>query len=125
MNSEQIFRFIFFALWIVIGVIRGYYARRVRLQGGRMTVDREAVKHEGRMGMGLRLSVTILIVGTIALYAFVPDRIARLRLPFPDWLHWFGAGLGILSLPLMIWVHRARSAGNGLPVCKYSHSINW
>ena len=66
----------------------------------------EAAHAEGKVS-------TVLLIIHIA-YSFVAATIYLLfspwiswsQLPFPDWSRWFGVGLGVGSLPFLIWVHR-------------------
>ncbi|OGO51147.1 MAG: hypothetical protein A2148_07120 [Chloroflexi bacterium RBG_16_68_14] len=40
-------------------------------------------------------------------YVFAPHRIRWATLPTPTWSRWLGAALGIVTIPLFFWTHRA------------------
>ncbi len=106
MNSDTIFRIIFFALFACSIFIRGYYGRKVKQAGERcISMDKEAKKREGGSGIILRIVVVFLFAAMI-IYSINPVWAMLFALPFPVWLRWIGVGLGLLSFPLMIWVHR-------------------
>lgn len=106
MNSDTIFRIIFFTLFVCGIFIRGYYGRKVKQSGERcISMDKKAKKREGRLGIIL-LIVMVFLFAVMIIYAINPVWMTLFALPFPVWLRWIGVGLGLLSFPLMIWVHR-------------------
>ena len=54
--------------------------------------------------MLLRSIGFLLFITLLVLYATYPQWMTRFRLPFPIWLRYIGAGLGLASLALLLWV---------------------
>jgi protein-S-isoprenylcysteine O-methyltransferase Ste14 len=104
-SNEVVFRLTFFALFIGLFAIRGYYAVRVRQAGETpFVVEREAVEREGRWSMVLRSILFLSMIGALILYGINPEWMRWFSAPLPTWLRWVGAGLGFLSLALLTWV---------------------
>jgi len=107
MNSETIFRIIFFILFVCIIFIRIYYHRKVRQSGeSSMSINKEAIAREGRLSVILRPVLGFFMIAVFILYAINPMWMGWFAVPFPIWLRWIGVGLGIVNLPLLIWVQR-------------------
>lgn len=108
MNSELIFRVFFLALFILVIFIRGYYTRKVQRSGERyFSIDKKSIEREGRLSIVLRISLFFFGAAAVITYAIYPPWMTWFTLPFPIWLRWIGVGLGLLCLPLLIWVQRA------------------
>jgi len=106
MNKELGFRIIFFSLFISILAIRGYYGLKGRKKGqSSCTVDEDAIKREGRWSIRLRFILFFYMLVIVILYAINPVWLGSFAAPFPTWSRWIGAGLGVLNLPLLVWVH--------------------
>jgi protein-S-isoprenylcysteine O-methyltransferase Ste14 len=108
MNSEPIFRLIFASLHLMLIFTRGYFDRKA--QPSRQTIsDQERwaglVNREGRFSITLRAILFLVMAAAVILYVVYPSGMARFTLPLPDWLRWLGVGLGIICIPLLIWVH--------------------
>jgi protein-S-isoprenylcysteine O-methyltransferase Ste14 len=106
MSTELIFKAIFFALFFALLAIRILFAWKVRQAGqNSWSLPKEAVKREGIWSIILRLAMGLCLLVLVVVYAGDPDEPGWLDVPLPDWLRGVGAGLGILSLPLLVWVH--------------------
>jgi protein-S-isoprenylcysteine O-methyltransferase Ste14 len=105
MESEPIFRVIFFVLFIAVMTVRAYYGWKLRRTGGSSwSVKDEAVEREGGWGILLRLVLFFYMLAIVVLYATNPAWLAAFAIPLPTWSRWLGVGLGVTSLLLLIWV---------------------
>jgi len=106
MSTELVFRAIFLVLFIVLLVIRGLFGWKVRQAGhSSWSVDKDAVEREGKWSIILRPIAFLCMLALVVLYATNPEESSWLTVSLPGWLRWFGVGLGIISLPLLVWVH--------------------
>ncbi len=106
MNSEFIFRVIFFTMFVLLLVVRVYYGLKARRTGkGGWAVKAEAIEREGWGIMLLRLTALPCVLAAIVLYAVNPPWLSAFAIPFPAWARWIGVGLAVLSIPLLAWVH--------------------
>jgi protein-S-isoprenylcysteine O-methyltransferase Ste14 len=106
MESEPIFRAIFFVLLIAVIAIRMYYGWRIGRTGeSGWSVQAEAVEREGRWSILLRIVLALVSVAAIILYAINPAWLGTFAIPLPPWSQWFGVGLGAAGLILLVWVH--------------------
>lgn len=105
MESERIFRTIFFVLFIAVMAVRAYYGWKIRRTGGSSwSVKNEAVEREGRWSILLRLVLFFYMLAAVVLYAINPVWLGLFMIPLPAWSRWLGAGLGVAGLLLLIWV---------------------
>jgi protein-S-isoprenylcysteine O-methyltransferase Ste14 len=106
LDSESIFRVIFFAVLVLLTVVRVYYGLKARRTGiGGWAVEEEAIEREGWGIMLLRIAAIPCILATMVLYAVNPRWLSAFAIPFPAWARWIGVGLAMMSLPLLAWVH--------------------
>jgi protein-S-isoprenylcysteine O-methyltransferase Ste14 len=102
-DTEKIFRSVF---WVLIGLVllmRVYFAARVWQAGERNLPDRPAVKREGVGPFLARVIGFFLLIGLLLSYAVQPPWIQSMRFPLPSWLRWAAAALGLASLLLWTW----------------------
>ena len=102
MRNQGRFRVILGALGAVGTLIRLYYIRKASEPGGRISRTRRE-----RLRMLLLESFNGLGLVTGLLYVIAPRRIRWATLPTPSWSRWAGVGLGIISMPLLVWTHHA------------------
>ena len=100
---EPFFRIIFWVIFASMLVLQAYFASRARLAGARGTAARQATAREGRGCAVARAIRSLLLVAFLLLYVINPSWLSVLSIPFPDWLRWTGAGLGVASLALYAW----------------------
>ncbi len=103
MNTSLIFRFAFWALFVSVLVMRGYYSSRVRKAGQRLMPDQQAVEREGRGAFAFRVVMFFILMAWLVLYAIYPPWMERLSAQLPDWLRWMAFVIGIASLGLWAW----------------------
>lgn len=107
MDSEPIFRAIFFALLIAVIVIRVCYGWKAGQAGeSGWSLEEEGVAREGRWSILLRVVLSLLSLAAIVLFAINPAWLGAFAFPLPPWCQWLGAGLGATGLILLAWVHR-------------------
>ena len=108
MNRELGFRVIFFTLFISVLAIRGYYGRKARRTGeSSWPVEENAIEREGRWSILLRLILFFNMLAVVILYAVNPAWLSSFVAPFPTWSRCMGVGLGVVSLPWLVWVHQS------------------
>lgn len=106
MNSELVFRVIFFTVFVLLMAVRIYYGRKVRRTGKSAWVaSEEAVEREGWWIMLLRIVALPCMLATVVFYAVNPPWLNVFAIPFPTWVRWIGVGLAVMSVPLLVWVH--------------------
>jgi protein-S-isoprenylcysteine O-methyltransferase Ste14 len=105
-TQSTVFRVIFFVLFFLVLVIRGYYGWKLRRAGqSRGAVTREAVEREGMWSIVFRFILFLYMVAVAIVLAINPPWLDLYTAPIPIWSRWIGVGLGVISLPLLIWVH--------------------
>ncbi len=107
MDTETLFRTLF---WILLGGIlamRAYFSYRVRRAGERLLPDRAAIRREGRGAFALRVVLFFVLLAFLVLYALDVPWLRILLIPFPAWLRWAGFALGLVSLGAWSWAQAA------------------
>jgi protein-S-isoprenylcysteine O-methyltransferase Ste14 len=102
------FRILFLVLLLLVGGVRGYYQRKLRVSY--FKVSEEAAVREGRMSLWLRLGMLPVFYGYVVLFLVDPAWMAWSHAPIPPWARWVGAVLIGVCIPFEIWVHRALGA---------------
>lgn len=108
MDGDLVFRILLLALFIPGMVTRVYYGRKQQVQGKKRSVReryRDATHAEGKLRFALLAIEGVYLVIATIIYLLAFPSMLWTQLPLPDWLRWFGFGLGIVSLPFLIWVH--------------------
>jgi protein-S-isoprenylcysteine O-methyltransferase Ste14 len=83
-------------------VISGYYRNRARSKSE--TIPR---RREGGLALLGRFLLILPLLGSIILYTFAPRLMDWAAFAAPAWLRWLGLGMGVLTLPFMVWVFRS------------------
>jgi protein-S-isoprenylcysteine O-methyltransferase Ste14 len=106
--NENVFRtFTAVILFTAIG-ISSYFRRRADRESGE-TISRRV---DGRVIMtAIRIGGLILWLSPLV-YLLNPAWMAWSKLGLPEWVRWFGVGIGILCVGLIYWLFR--SIGNGI-----------
>jgi protein-S-isoprenylcysteine O-methyltransferase Ste14 len=106
MKINVVFKIIFFTLFTALLAIRGYFGWKARQAGhSSWFVADEAVEREGRLSLLFREITFLGMVILIVLYALDNGESSWLTVSLPEWLRWLGVVLGVVSIPLMVWVH--------------------
>jgi protein-S-isoprenylcysteine O-methyltransferase Ste14 len=103
MDTDTLFRILFWILLSGVLVMRVYFAIQVRRAGERILPDKQAVKREGRGAFAFRVVAFLLLIAWLVLYALNPSWMQALAIPLPAWLRWAGVALGLASLGLWTW----------------------
>jgi protein-S-isoprenylcysteine O-methyltransferase Ste14 len=107
MDTETLFRVLF---WILLGgvmVMRVYFSIQVRRAGERLLPDRAAVEREGRAAFAVRFVAFLMLLALLVLYALNVPWLRVLSIPLPPWLRWAGLMLGLVSLAWWAWTQSA------------------
>jgi len=106
MNNETLFRIIFFTTFVAVLAIRLYFGWKIRRRDeSSWFVEKEAVEREGLWSIVLRLLLFLWMMAAFILYTINPTWMQLFVVTLPTWIRWLGAGLTIVSLPLLVWVH--------------------
>jgi protein-S-isoprenylcysteine O-methyltransferase Ste14 len=99
--SELFFHLVFVFVFTSFTLIRMVYHRRASVSRG------QAEFREGRLHIALRLLVGIPFMLSLVAYIFAPRLFSWAEIDLPLWSRWIGVGLGLASLPLIVWVQQA------------------
>ena len=102
MNSEAIFRSSLAAVFILLTLIRVYYARKAGEADEKTSTD-----GEDKLGAILLRAFNSLAAVATLVYLIAPRWMGWSALPLPAWLRWIGVVAGLLTIALFLWVHRA------------------
>ena len=111
-DEELFFRSTLLVLLLMFGGIRGYYERKVKAIDPEMRSKRFRLrrsKYERRRDIVLQDLVAIVWAAMMLLYIAYPPWRTWSAIPFPApiWVELLGVSLGVLSLALLVWAHRA------------------
>ena len=96
--SEFTYRVLFLLIYGTFAAIRIRY---------RVSTGGEDESKRGIGLTGLLLSLIILAMfASIFLYLVSHSWMDGLQLGYPEYVRWIGAGISIIQLPLVIWIHR-------------------
>jgi protein-S-isoprenylcysteine O-methyltransferase Ste14 len=107
MDSEILFRILFWILILGVLLMRIVFTLRVRLAGERVMPDRAAVKREGMAAFLVRVVGGFLVFGLLIAFAVQPPWLTALSIPLPNVLRWLGFLLGLAGLAIWIWAQIA------------------
>ncbi len=109
MTSEIFFRISFVLLWIMLGIVRGYYGRKTKTHDSLVGIKEKLKTADQEMGRGVMiLTAIITIVGGagLILYLLSPPWWVWTKLPLGELVQWLGIVMAIPPLFYLIWVHR-------------------
>lgn len=101
MNTEILFRLIYFVVFITTIFISAYYRRKARIQGG--TIHRS---QEGLMILIGRLLLAGTVLFFILPYPFYPDFVDWSSITTPFWIRWIGVIVALTCPLLSFWLFR-------------------
>ena len=106
MQEDLLFRILMLVLFGVFTSIRIYYRSKSPAPKQSETNQKEGIdKIGGRVAIILVIGIIGMMIALI-LYLIAPPWFIWSQLPLPSLIRWMGVGLGIISLPLLMWVHR-------------------
>ncbi|MHA2378755.1 MAG: methyltransferase [Candidatus Thorarchaeota archaeon] len=99
MDDELVFKILFISIYAVFAGVRVYY----RKQSFGRTSEKE---YSQRTKAVAALSLAILgYFVAMGLYIVVPQWILVFRLALPLWIRWFGVGMAVIGIALIVWIH--------------------
>lgn len=101
MNTELIFRIALAVMLTSYVVIRGYYAR-LAMQSSRNFFRPRRDVRQVVFGILFILSILLMVI-----YVVAPEQLIWAALPLPAGWRWFGVGLGLLGIFLLLWAHQS------------------
>jgi len=102
MRRESVFRSITAVLLVTAAVISGYHRHKAEKAGE----EHISLQEEGLpIAVALRSSGLVLMLSVLA-YLINPSWMRWSSLGLLRWLRWSGAGLGVVSLSLALWIFR-------------------
>ncbi len=101
MNTELIFRITLAVLLTVYAAIRLYYAR-LAMQADKSFFRARRDVRQLVFGILFILSIVLIVI-----YVVAPEQLGWAELPLPAGWRWFGVGLGLMCIFLLLWAHHA------------------
>ena len=118
MNTEMIFRIALAVIGTVYFGIRIYYTRMA------LQWDKNFFRPRGDLRQLVFVTVGFLIIAPVVIYIFAPQQMAWAALPLPVGWRWFGIGLGLVGIFLLLWVHHTLGKNFSVPgVMKEKQSL--
>lgn len=109
-SDDLIFRVSLAGVSVSLALIRFYYGWLATQEGAKI-VSRRA----GKVRSVLVWVLGVLAAAASVLWVIAPGRLAWAALPLPTALRWSGIALGILTILLFLWVHRALGENWAMP----------
>jgi protein-S-isoprenylcysteine O-methyltransferase Ste14 len=109
MNTELTFRISLAVIGLPIYAIRYYYLSLMDKSGDKIS------NRASQTTVILVWLVSVLATFVPVAYVIAPRWLVWAALPLPTGLRWLGAALGILSIPLLLWIHRTLGRNFNLP----------
>ena len=109
MALDLFFRISFVALWIMLGIIRGYYGRKTKTHDSLIGVTEKLKSAETEMGRGVMILtaiITIIGIAGLILYLLSPPWWTWTAIPLGDLVKWSGIIIAIPPLLYLVWVHQ-------------------
>lgn len=118
MNTELIFRLALAVIWTVYFGIRIYYTRKA------LQWDKNFFRPRGDLRQLVFVTVGFLIIAPVVIYISAPQQMEWAALPLPVGWRWFGVGLGLVGIFLLLWVHHTLGKNFSVPgVMKEKQSL--
>jgi len=98
---------VFFGIFAGFIAIRGIFSLIAHHSGlsSSFENDHSTKQKEQKGNPIISIIVIICVLALFVFYGAFPENRNILIVPLPDWLHWLGLALGIISLAQQIWVH--------------------
>jgi len=109
MDMDLFFRISFLFLWILFGLVRGYYGRKTETHDSLIGIKEKLkteLEQEGKWFMVVTAIFTVLGAIGLMLFLLAPSWWTWTRLPLGTWVRWFGITVAIIPIFFLIWVHR-------------------
>jgi len=98
---------IFFGLFAGFIAIRGIFGLIAHQSGLSSSFENDDSTKQKEQKSNPIISIIVIscVLALFVFYGALPENRNILIVPLPDWLHWLGMALGIISLAQQIWVH--------------------
>lgn len=117
MNAELFFR-------IALAVIGSVYAAiRIFYTGAAIRSDRSFFRPRNDVRQLVFGTVGFLAIVPMIVYIFAPEQLAWAALPLPAGWRWFGVGLGLVGIFLLLWVHQTLGQNFAVPAVAKEHQM--
>ena len=104
MNTETVFRFAYFVLFLMLAAMRIYFMVKVRRSGGRIMPDEGAIKREGGRGVFvIRVIGFFAVMIFLVMYFLGAKWIDVFMFTLPAWLRWVGFCIGVINVAFWTW----------------------
>lgn len=122
MSSEMVFRMSLGALVLALAVVR-FRAIGWATMGRLGADDRTSLERSGRISYNILLFVGWLWLLAPIMYVLAPRWLDWAALPMPNLVRWIGVGLGVSSIILLAWAHRALGRNWSVPGVVQEHQV--
>jgi protein-S-isoprenylcysteine O-methyltransferase Ste14 len=118
MNTELVFRIVLTLIGSVYTAIRIYYTRTA------LQSDKNFFRPRSDFRQLVFGTLGFLNIMPTVIYVVAPEQLAWAALPLPAGWRWFGVGLGLLGIFLLLWVHHTLGKNFSVPgVMKEKQSL--
>lgn len=108
MNENNTFKLLFLILFVLVLIVRMYFSLKQQSVGqSSWSVNKDAVKREGRWSLLLRPLAFLFMLGLFALYFIEPSGSEWLHLSLPWQFRYFGVFLSFGGILMLVLTHRA------------------
>ncbi len=107
---ELAFQVLLLGQLVAFGAIRGYYQYKIKKVNAKAVFGKrwnQGAGQEGKTSVILQDLAGLIWGMGVLIYTIYPSAMAWGAISLWSWIRWAGVGIGIGSLPLLIWVHRA------------------
>ena len=102
MGTDETFRPILAMILVTAVGISGYHRRRARRTSGAIARGREAPRL-----IALRLALGLPLLFSLLAFLVRPGLVTWARAPIPESIRWIGVAIGVMSVPLVVWVMKS------------------
>ena len=117
MNTELIFRIALAAIGTVYFGIRIYYTRKA------LQWDKNFFRPRGDLRQLVFGTLGFLNIVPTVIYVVAPEQLVWAALPLPAGWRWFGVGLGLVGIFLLLWVHHTLGKNFSVPGVMKEHQL--
>ena len=117
MNTELIFRIALAVIGSVYAAIRIYYTRLA------IQADTNLFRPRSDLRQLVFGTLGFLNIVPTVIYVVAPEQLVWAALPLPVGWRWFGVGLGLLGIFLLLWVHHTLGKNFSVPGVMKEHQL--
>jgi protein-S-isoprenylcysteine O-methyltransferase Ste14 len=102
MGTDETFRLILAMILVTAVGISGYHRRRAQQTSGAIARRQEAPRL-----IALRLAFGLPLLFSLLAFLVRPGLVTWARAPIPESIRWIGVAIGVMSVPLVVWVMKS------------------